>query len=174
MASIVGRAEVLSCIFFLLSLLSYLKAVASIDSYGSHSPLQHTRWTWLAVCLCLSACSLLSKEQGVTVLGVCAGYDVFLNWEQFWRVCFETCKNKRKRRDSEEVVVVAENVQLIESAESTEKNHHIINGKPGPKISSIGNGKNKKANIIESSNSPQIGMVVGRIGMFINYLHTHI
>ena len=29
----------------------------------------------------MSTLSLLSKEQGVTVIGVCAAFDVFLNWE---------------------------------------------------------------------------------------------
>lgn len=121
------------------------------------------------MCVCLSACSLLSKEQGVTVLGACAGYDVFLNWEPLWRAIFETtCKAKRKRKNSDEVVMVADTAHLLENIENTEKSQPIGNGEPAIKISSpISNKKGKnKTSISESKDSPQIGMIVGRIGMF--------
>ena len=170
-ASIVGRAEVLSCIFFLLSLLSYLKAITSIK-YSSHLPLQQTRWMWVMVCVFFSACSLLSKEQGVTVLGVCAGYDVFLNWEVLLRVLTELCRGKRKRKISGEQVVVNEMILLTENAENKEvaSTTQILNGETTPKIvkfNSSSSGKHKRASTNESSDSPSIGTIVGRIGKLL-------
>jgi len=71
-AGVVGRADILSALFFLLSLLSYKtyvqtreKAVwpACLYLYGS---------------LALAASSLLSKENGITVLAVSAVYHITL------------------------------------------------------------------------------------------------
>jgi len=38
----------------------------------------------LVLSLSFSIVSLLSKEQGITALGVCAAFDVFLNWDSIW------------------------------------------------------------------------------------------
>lgn len=125
------------------------------------------------MCVLFSTCSLLSKEQGVTVLGVCAGYDIFLNWELLWRAFFETCKNKRKRKNSEETVVLAESAQLIERVDATDKPNQVMNGDPPTKIVSINNhrkGKNKSA-IDESKDSPLIGAILSRIGASLQLLH---
>ena len=131
------------------------------------------------VCVFFGACSLLSKEQGVTVLGVCAGYDVFLNWEVLLRVLTEFCRSKRKRKISGEQVVVNEMILLTESAENKEvaSNTNILNGESTPKIvkfNSSSNGKHKTASTNESSDSPPIGTIVGRIGIkaFIDFVTT--
>lgn len=88
-ANTVGRAEVLSAIFFLAALLVHSKAVSIPATSEPHSSLpgeaRHrnggaTRWLYVALTVFLSACSMLSKEQGVTALVVCAGYDVLLHW----------------------------------------------------------------------------------------------
>ncbi|XP_037505701.1 protein O-mannosyl-transferase TMTC1-like [Rhipicephalus sanguineus] len=65
-SSIVGRAEVLCCLFFLLSFLCYHSYQSSSDGEGRHG-----RTKWLATCGILSVCALLSKEQGITVLPLC-------------------------------------------------------------------------------------------------------
>ncbi|XP_037278013.2 protein O-mannosyl-transferase TMTC1 [Rhipicephalus microplus] len=65
-SSIVGRAEVLCCLFFLLSFLCYHSCQLSSDVRGGHA-----RSKWLAACGLLSVCALLSKEQGITVLPLC-------------------------------------------------------------------------------------------------------
>ncbi|XP_065308824.2 protein O-mannosyl-transferase TMTC1-like [Dermacentor albipictus] len=65
-SSIVGRAEVLCCFFFLLSFLCYHCWQVSRDGRGRHG-----RWGWLAACGLLSVCALLSKEQGISVLPLC-------------------------------------------------------------------------------------------------------
>ena len=41
---------------------------------------KHTKWPLILLSLVMSLLSLLSKEQGVTVIGVCAAFDVFINW----------------------------------------------------------------------------------------------
>lgn len=78
-ASVVGRAEILSCLFFLLSLIAYLRAVHCtniVTDVGS----VHTEfsWSWLTGGMLLAVLALFSKEQGVTVLCVCAVVDVFI------------------------------------------------------------------------------------------------
>ena len=107
-AGVVGRADVLACLFFLLAFLAYmryckyrdkpltiqLKSGASTShnhrgrgggggggSSSSHRQVSEGRgWRWLplAGCAGFTAAAMLSKEQGVTVLAVCATYDVFL------------------------------------------------------------------------------------------------
>lgn len=78
-ASIVGRAEILACLFFLLSLITYLKSVHYSDIVTSMKTV-HTdfNWSWLASSMLFAVLALFSKEQGVTVLGVCTVVDVFL------------------------------------------------------------------------------------------------
>ncbi|KAL5484578.1 hypothetical protein EMCRGX_G021103 [Ephydatia muelleri] len=81
-ASVVGRAESLSCIFFLLAILAYLRAV----SFGCGRSLRTspmTNWRYVALSICFTVCSVLSKEQGVTAVGVCVVCDVLLNWGSF-------------------------------------------------------------------------------------------
>ncbi|XP_054921315.2 protein O-mannosyl-transferase TMTC1-like isoform X2 [Dermacentor andersoni] len=65
-SSIVGRAEVLCCFFFLLSFLCYHCCQVYSDCRGGRG-----RLSWLAACGLLSVCALLSKEQGITVLPLC-------------------------------------------------------------------------------------------------------
>ena len=65
----------MSALFFLLSLLSYQHLVHH-KGRGPHRPL--TSAAWFISAIVAAACSLLSKEQGVTVLGVCVAYDIFI------------------------------------------------------------------------------------------------
>ncbi|XP_003388214.1 PREDICTED: transmembrane and TPR repeat-containing protein 3-like [Amphimedon queenslandica] len=67
-AGVVGRAECLSAIFFLLTFLAYKR---SLSTKGTGA-----RWFVLSLLLCIY--SLLSKEQGITVLSVCICYDYFI------------------------------------------------------------------------------------------------
>lgn len=86
-ANTVGRAEVLSCIFFLAALLTYFKAI-SVGSGRSLSSMPRTKWASMVMTIVLSTCSMLSKEQGITALGVCIAFDVLLHWQVFWKVIF--------------------------------------------------------------------------------------
>uniref|UniRef100_A0A672YVV0 dolichyl-phosphate-mannose--protein mannosyltransferase n=1 Tax=Sphaeramia orbicularis TaxID=375764 RepID=A0A672YVV0_9TELE len=72
-SGIVGRADVLACLLFLLTFLSYIRSVGvgvSVDSLPS------TVSTWsLLTSLLLGTCAMLVKETGITVFGVCVLYD---------------------------------------------------------------------------------------------------
>ncbi|XP_061085470.1 protein O-mannosyl-transferase TMTC2-like isoform X2 [Conger conger] len=68
-AGVVGRADLGAGLFFLLSLLCYTRHCALRG-------LAPRCWAWLLASLLLAGCSMLWKEQGVTVLGVAAAYDL--------------------------------------------------------------------------------------------------
>ena len=98
-AGIVGRAEVLSAVFFFAALLSYHKHVKlrregeecgescrgmrGRDPNGNLVPAKkvagkakNNATTFLALTVVLAALAMFSKEQGVTVLGVCFASDL--------------------------------------------------------------------------------------------------
>uniref|UniRef100_A0A4Y0BL38 dolichyl-phosphate-mannose--protein mannosyltransferase n=1 Tax=Anopheles funestus TaxID=62324 RepID=A0A4Y0BL38_ANOFN len=65
---IVGRADVLACIFFLISLLVY---------HGrSHEPDMNSIW----LSIVLGGLSMLAKETGITVFLLNVAYDTYRNW----------------------------------------------------------------------------------------------
>lgn len=66
---VVGRAELLSSIFLLAAFLSYTK---------STSPHHSIVWTPIALTVVLVAVATLCKEQGITVVGICCVYEVFV------------------------------------------------------------------------------------------------
>uniref|UniRef100_A0A8C2PQQ7 dolichyl-phosphate-mannose--protein mannosyltransferase n=1 Tax=Cyprinus carpio TaxID=7962 RepID=A0A8C2PQQ7_CYPCA len=72
-AGIVGRADVGAALFFLLALRCYL-CHCSLRTSGAHG----WSWMWFLGTLACASCSMLWKEQGVTVLAVAAVYDVFV------------------------------------------------------------------------------------------------
>ncbi|KAM7298371.1 hypothetical protein ISCGN_018967 [Ixodes scapularis] len=63
---VVGRAESLSSVFFLLSFLAYSRCT---DRW------RRTEWRPLAACVALMVLATLSKEQGITVVAVCVVYE---------------------------------------------------------------------------------------------------
>ncbi|XP_067855560.1 protein O-mannosyl-transferase TMTC2-like isoform X2 [Heptranchias perlo] len=71
-AGIVGRADVGAGLFFLLSLMCYIRHCGC----RGRSPWS---WAWLFGSFMCAACSMLWKEQGVTVLAISAVYDVFVD-----------------------------------------------------------------------------------------------
>ncbi|XP_048863482.1 protein O-mannosyl-transferase TMTC3 [Brienomyrus brachyistius] len=66
---VVGRAELLSSIFLLAAFLTYTK---------SKGPDHSVVWTPIAVTVLLVAAATLCKEQGITVIGICCIYEVFV------------------------------------------------------------------------------------------------
>lgn len=66
---VVGRAELLSSVFFLAAFLSYTK---------SKGPDNSIVWTPIALTVLLVAVATLCKEQGITVVGICCIYEVFV------------------------------------------------------------------------------------------------
>ncbi|KAM4608747.1 protein O-mannosyl-transferase TMTC4 isoform 2-T3 [Polymixia lowei] len=72
-AGIVGRADLLCALFFQLSFLTYCKAF-----HGGSDRDERFSVQWIVVSLLLCAAAMLCKEQGITVLGVNAAFDVLL------------------------------------------------------------------------------------------------
>ncbi|XP_052089003.1 protein O-mannosyl-transferase TMTC2-like [Mytilus californianus] len=81
-AGIVGRADVGACLFFLLALLSYMKYVHYRDenysSDGGGLGDNKRKILFFIVTAICTTLSMLTKEQGVTVIAVCAAYDLFV------------------------------------------------------------------------------------------------
>ncbi|XP_041833388.1 protein O-mannosyl-transferase TMTC1 [Melanotaenia boesemani] len=75
-SGIVGRADVLACLLFLLTFLSYIRSVDLCVSEDSAPPTV-SMWS-LLVSLMLGTCAMLVKETGITVFGVCLLYDALV------------------------------------------------------------------------------------------------
>uniref|UniRef100_A0A8C9YZM5 dolichyl-phosphate-mannose--protein mannosyltransferase n=1 Tax=Sander lucioperca TaxID=283035 RepID=A0A8C9YZM5_SANLU len=73
-SGIVGRADVLACLLFLLTFLSYIRSVGVCVSEDSLPSTVSAGC--LLVSLLLGTCAMLVKETGITVFGVCMLYDV--------------------------------------------------------------------------------------------------
>uniref|UniRef100_A0A452IHB1 Uncharacterized protein n=1 Tax=Gopherus agassizii TaxID=38772 RepID=A0A452IHB1_9SAUR len=71
-AGIVGRADLLCALFFLLSFLGYCKALRE-NKEGNHFSI-----LWVLASVLLGAIALLCKEQGITVLGLNAVFDALV------------------------------------------------------------------------------------------------
>ncbi|KAK7834021.1 hypothetical protein U0070_005002 [Myodes glareolus] len=74
-AGIVGRADVLACLLFLLAFLSYHRSLDQGCAEQSFPPTASP--FFLLLSLFLGTCAMLVKETGVTVFGVCLVYDLF-------------------------------------------------------------------------------------------------
>ena len=85
MSNIAGRSEMLAAIFFLLTLLAYQKAMKE----------RTFTFAWLFAALCFSALSLLCKEQGITVLGLCLVYEAISSFNAVHRMKNECGQMKR-------------------------------------------------------------------------------
>uniref|UniRef100_A0A182VFL2 Glycosyltransferase RgtA/B/C/D-like domain-containing protein n=1 Tax=Anopheles merus TaxID=30066 RepID=A0A182VFL2_ANOME len=66
---VVGRAETLSSVFFLAAFIFYTKATRRKKSTG---------WRFLCLSMLFVATAMLCKEQGITITGVCAIYEIFV------------------------------------------------------------------------------------------------
>ncbi|XP_067628574.1 protein O-mannosyl-transferase Tmtc3 [Eurosta solidaginis] len=84
---VVGRAELLSSIFYLGAFLSYASATDPKEESAAHRRQQqqpyksHQRTSWSVLCCSFGSCllaSMLSKEQGITIAGICAAYELFV------------------------------------------------------------------------------------------------
>ncbi|RUS78414.1 hypothetical protein EGW08_013828 [Elysia chlorotica] len=72
-AGVVGRADVLACLFFLLTLLSYMHYVSA-----RHSPRPDWRVLPALLTVLLSGAAMITKEPAIMVLAVCAVYDILV------------------------------------------------------------------------------------------------
>ncbi|XP_017781119.1 PREDICTED: transmembrane and TPR repeat-containing protein CG4050-like [Nicrophorus vespilloides] len=67
---VVGRAETLSSVFFLAAFMLYTKASRNKRNTG---------WKYMCMSMASIATAMLCKEQGITVAGVCAAYEIFVS-----------------------------------------------------------------------------------------------
>lgn len=72
----VGRAELLSAIFYFLAFLVYVRISSEVMTIVD--------WLKLSCSIFFAACSMLSKEPGITVLGVCIAYDILRLWPKLF------------------------------------------------------------------------------------------
>lgn len=82
-AGVVGRADVLACLFFLLAINFYIDYCNARHSrqpatVNGRRPYR-TRWLYLVGFVLCTSASMLSKEHGITVVAVCLVYDLFLH-----------------------------------------------------------------------------------------------
>ncbi|XP_077400103.1 protein O-mannosyl-transferase TMTC1 [Vanacampus margaritifer] len=75
-SGIVGRADLLACLLFLLAFLSYVRSVGMNTSEDS-TPSTVSAGS-LLISLLLGTCAMLVKETGITVFGVCMFYDALV------------------------------------------------------------------------------------------------
>ncbi|XP_046370220.2 protein O-mannosyl-transferase TMTC4-like [Haliotis rufescens] len=74
-AGVVGRADLLCALTFLLSFLLYARACVSSSSLVSYRPESFSLVSVLAS-MCLCVVSTFCKEQGITVIGICSVFDI--------------------------------------------------------------------------------------------------
>jgi len=84
-AGIVGRADLLACVLALISILSYARFISERDKDTTEcskkwmtTALPVRAMAPLAASVAAASAAMLAKETGVTVLGVCAIYDLSL------------------------------------------------------------------------------------------------
>jgi hypothetical protein len=73
-SSVVGRAEVMCCFFFLMSLYMGMRAAQP----------NHTKWGAVAMSLVHMVAAMLCKEQGITVMGVLFFFDMLCVLDPWW------------------------------------------------------------------------------------------
>ncbi|XP_061083229.1 protein O-mannosyl-transferase TMTC4 isoform X1 [Conger conger] len=72
-AGVVGRADLLCALFFQLSFLTYCRAFQRGNAKEDRFSM-----AWIVISLVLCAVAMLCKEQGITVLGVNAAFDILM------------------------------------------------------------------------------------------------
>ncbi|XP_077354800.1 protein O-mannosyl-transferase TMTC1 isoform X2 [Festucalex cinctus] len=75
-SGIVGRADLLACLLFLLAFLSYIRSVG-VNTSEDSTPSTVSAGS-LLISLLLGTCAMLVKETGITVFGVCMFYDALV------------------------------------------------------------------------------------------------
>lgn len=73
----VGRAETLSSLFFLGALVAYSGATTR-QVRGPRGVRVATDWRLLVLAMLLATTAMLCKEQGITIIAICAVYELFI------------------------------------------------------------------------------------------------
>ncbi|XP_025020449.1 transmembrane and TPR repeat-containing protein 1 isoform X2 [Python bivittatus] len=116
---IVGRADVLACLLFLLAFLSYNRSVDQLY-VGEHFPPTASP-SFLLLSLFLGTCAMLVKETGITVFGVCLVYDGFLLSQKGSRL-----KNGRPHAKMARQPAASLHAPLLSPSSSRENGKHRV------------------------------------------------
>lgn len=101
---VVGRAELLSSIFLLAAFLSYTRSKGADQSIV---------WSPIALTVVLVAIATLCKEQGVTVIGICCVYEVFVAQGFTLPLLMDTMLQVLRGKDGVPYVVLQTLLKLI-------------------------------------------------------------
>ncbi|XP_068124093.1 protein O-mannosyl-transferase TMTC4 isoform X2 [Hyperolius riggenbachi] len=88
-AGIVGRADLLCALFVVLSFLGYCKSLPGFKQ-------ENTSVVWVLLSVFLGAMAMLCKEQGITVLGLNAVFDVFVICKLNMLECIQKVLHRHK------------------------------------------------------------------------------
>ncbi|RDD43777.1 Transmembrane and TPR repeat-containing protein 2 [Trichoplax sp. H2] len=139
---LVGRADVGCCFFYLLSLLSYMDYCQLVSKQMiSHSPFSSHPYRYiknnlknrvdndrhsnnadysgqgsslkLVLCLLCAISAMLMKEQGITVLGICIIYDIFILHRQTILILLYDGRHGRKKRLGQIYLVFTRSMILV-------------------------------------------------------------
>lgn len=80
-AGIVGRADLLCALLFILSFLCYVRSCCQDTVSRTHATLHRPEtfsMTWFCLSVVFCGLSVLCKEQGITVIGICSAYDIIV------------------------------------------------------------------------------------------------
>uniref|UniRef100_A0A665VP03 Protein O-mannosyl-transferase TMTC3 n=1 Tax=Echeneis naucrates TaxID=173247 RepID=A0A665VP03_ECHNA len=101
---VVGRAELLSSIFLLAAFLAYTKSTGA-----DHSIV----WSPIALTVVLVAAATLCKEQGITVVGICCVYEVFVAQGFTFPMLLDTLRQVLQGKDGFPYAVLQTLLKLI-------------------------------------------------------------
>ncbi|CAM1318239.1 Uncharacterised protein PB.6640, partial [Pycnogonum litorale] len=110
-AGVVGRADVGACLFFLISFISYVHYCKYRDDLQN----RHRRWIHLLGSMVFATCSMLTKEHGITVLGVCATYDCFVKTKLRTKDITYILQEKKYRNLLEGILSIASGLFILVS-----------------------------------------------------------
>ncbi|KAL9921887.1 transmembrane O-mannosyltransferase targeting cadherins 3 isoform 1-T6 [Glossina fuscipes fuscipes] len=101
---VVGRAELLSSLFFLCAFISYVRSVniGFFPSVSRKSAQKTMKTSWFSLFIVFGGCllaSMLCKEQGITIAGICVAYELFVVQSvypmQLWHSLLNLFEEKR-------------------------------------------------------------------------------
>jgi tetratricopeptide (TPR) repeat protein len=139
---------------------------------------EHTKWPLVFLSVLMSSLSLLSKEQGVTVIGVCVAFDIFLNWNTVLGRLSETKTNIGSLDEQKTNVSDTHSQQMNQklTRASTGNSTCVSSDKNGSSVAPHVNGissrttntkRSSKSRSDRSSGSAKLQNMVQRIGFLV-------
>lgn len=143
---VVGRAELLSSIFYLSAFLAYASAVnapttvqrrqqsSQQQQQQQQQSVKKQRTRWSVLCCTFGACllaSMLCKEQGITIAGICGAYELFVVQQlrplELW-LCVQRLFEDRTRMSTPQHVAKSTTTAAVVSASATAGVYNRVSG----------------------------------------------